>query len=294
MAALRPDTPFNNESSPKRPAGQLEEISEELADLAESAAREAGHYVSEKFREGVSAEEKAGYQDLVTEHDRAAERLITQQVMRKHPDSTIIGEEGGRTGNGTARWYVDPIDGTSNFAVGVPFYCVSIGVVLDDQLVAAALYDPERDEMFRASKSAATLNGSPLIARGADSDNTALLFTGFPYEGGHASAGDHEQFSSMIGSFRSVRRLGSSALGLAYVAAGRGDVALDLSANPWDIAAGLFLVQQAGGHFVTEAEASDAPWDARRYVASVSDFDVTQSCIRDIVSHPVPGARRPL
>ena len=203
----------------------------------------------------------------------------------------IVGEEGGLIGDGLVRWYVDPIDGTNNFASGIPFFCVSIGATVADRLVAGVVYDPIRDELFAASGGIATCNGEPILSRGAPGDAEATLITGFPsYEPWpQAPSGprDLERLGEMIRSFRTLRRLGSAALGLAYVAAGRADVAFGISSSPWDVAAGAILVEAAGGTYraVPRSASSDrTPWLSPGYLAHVADFDPARSCLADIAS----------
>ncbi|MFD0502167.1 inositol monophosphatase family protein [Streptomyces chiangmaiensis] len=187
-------------------------------------------------------------------------------------------------------WYVDPIDGTSNFAGGVPFFCVSIGAALHDRLIAGVVYDPLREELFTAHLGGAAVNGVPMSSRGVPTDRTAVLATDFPThrESGLAANGlpDAELFAEMVRSFRTVRRLGSGALTLAYVAAGRLDATVGLNAKPWDVAAGAMLVEAAGGVYRPvrrDAGSAPGPWAASSYVACVADFDLSGSCLAQLV-----------
>ena len=235
-------------------------------------------------------ETKRDFHDVVTQYDRDAEEAIGACLLRRVPNSAICGEEHGVRGSGEVTWYVDPIDGTANFAIGVPFFCVSIAAVQDDEVLAAVIYDPLRSEVFSACLDETTCNGQPIVSRGASADGEALLVTGFPkyrpWELAPASRSEQEIFAEMVASFRTVRRLGSAALSLAYVAAGRVDVAFDIFLNPWDVAAGALLVAGAGGAFhpiPATAEYLAAPWKASATVAHVGNFDLTTSCLASLV-----------
>ena len=265
--------------------------SDELRDLAIAAALAVGPDLRAAFGRTHQVASKANFHDLVTESDAAAEATIRRHLLSGTPDAAIVGEEGGLIGDGLVRWYVDPIDGTNNFASGIPFFCVSIGATVADRLVAGVVYDPIRDELFAASGGIATCNGEPILSRGAPGDAEATLITGFPsYEPwpqAPSGPGDLERLGEMIRSFRTLRRLGSAALGLAYVAAGRADVAFGISSSPWDVAAGAILVEAAGGTYraVPRSASSDrTPWLSPGYLAHVADFDPARSCLADIAS----------
>lgn len=155
--------------------------SRELAGIAELAARATGDRLRTAFRSRPEVDTKRDMHDPVTEHDRAAEEIIREVLAKETPGSVVVGEEGGAQGSeGDVRWYVDPIDGTANFAVGLPFFCVSIGAVADGEVVAGAVYDPVRDEMFSASLGGATCNGNRIESRGAARDATAVVATSYP------------------------------------------------------------------------------------------------------------------
>ncbi|WP_433467499.1 inositol monophosphatase family protein [Spirillospora sp. CA-128828] len=260
--------------------------SRELAGIAEIAARATGDRLRTAFRSRPQVDTKRDMHDPVTEHDRAAEETI-REVLGKHtPGSVVVGEEGGARGESDdVRWYVDPIDGTANFAVGLPFFCVSIGAVAGGELVAGAVYDPVRDDMFTASLGGATCNGEPMRSRGAPRDETAVVATSFP--SAHDLSGDREEalrrFGLMVDAFATVRRPGSAALTLAHVAAGWTDVAYDSSINAWDIAAGMLLVRQAGGTYVPlRGEPGGDDWDAPGYLACVGGFDLEGSVMAGV------------
>jgi myo-inositol-1(or 4)-monophosphatase len=261
---------------------EADALSAHLTEIAIDAAREAGAYIVQHAGRVEDVGEKKGFFDPVTECDRHSERLISAQIFRRHPDSTIVGEEGGQQGNGAVHWYVDPIDGTNNFVTGLPYYCVSIAAALDDRMLAGVIYDPEHDECFVASRAGATLNRKPIRSRGATGDTGAMVLTGFPRSGGQATDDDLDRFSVLLKSFRATRRLGSTALELAYVACGRGDVTFQVNTNSWDLAAGMFLVQQAGGQYLVPQGNpiwANRPWLSGSFIAACPEFSVEQSSL---------------
>jgi myo-inositol-1(or 4)-monophosphatase len=235
---------------------------------AAEIAREAGALLREYYAKGVETEYK-GDVDIVTAADRAAEKLIRTRLGEAFPEHGVYGEEGTRERmDGEFRWYVDPLDGTTNFAHGFPQFCVSLGLEQrrgleqrtglgreaggmktgeDGTLVAGVIYDPLRDEMFTAERGQGTrLNGKPVrVSRNAELAE-ALLGTGFPSRKRHASPNIHFYQEFTLRS-HGVRRAGSAALDLAYVACGRMDAFWEFNLNPWDTAAGILLVEEAGG-----------------------------------------------
>ena len=223
---------------------------------AAEIAREAGARLREFLAQGVETEYK-GDVDLVTVADRTVEKLIRERLGAAFPQHGIFGEEGTRERmEGEFRWYVDPLDGTTNFAHGFPQFCVSMGLEqrapgtppeLDGTLVAAVIYDPMRDELYTAERGqGATLNGKPMRVSKIPDLAESLLSTGFPSRKRHASPNVHFYQEFTLRS-HGVRRAGSAALDLAYVAAGRLDAFWEFNLNPWDTAAGILLVQEAGG-----------------------------------------------
>lgn len=261
-------------------------LSKHLLEIAIAAAREAGAYFAPFAGRIAVAAEKKGFFDPVTECDRESERRIVERIFREHPDSTIVGEEDGQQGSGAVHWYVDPIDGTNNFVAGVPFFCVSIAAALGNQLLAGVIYDPSRGELFAASTAGATVNGEPMRCSGDPSDNYSTLLTEFPRSGRPTSPEDLERFGRLIRPFRAVRRLGSTALHLAYVAAGRADGTFGMGTNPWDVAAGAMLVQQAGGRYIVPSanpEWGARPWLAPHYLAVTPELELAQSALGAIV-----------
>jgi myo-inositol-1(or 4)-monophosphatase len=224
---------------------------------AAEIAREAGARLREFYAQGVETEYK-GDVDIVTVADRTVEKLIRTRLSEAFPDHGVYGEEGTRERmEGEFRWYVDPLDGTTNFAHGFPQFCVSMGLEHraagmkageDGTLVAGVIYDPLRDELFTAERGqGAQLNGKPVRVSRTPELAEALLATGFPSRKRHASPNVHFYQEFTLRS-HGVRRAGSAALDLAYVACGRMDAFWEFNLNPWDTAAGILLVEEAGGH----------------------------------------------
>lgn len=265
---------------------QTDALSQHLLAIATEAARDAGAYFAPFAGRIAIAAEKKGFFDPVTECDRESERRIVERIFREHPDSTIVGEEDGQQGTGAVHWYVDPIDGTNNFVAGVPFFCVSIAAALGDQLLAGVILDPSRNELFAASTAGATLNGEPIRASGSVLDSGCTLLTEFPRSGRPLGPNDLSQFERLIRPYRAVRRLGSTALHLAYVAAGRGDATFGMGTNSWDVAAGVMLIQQAGGRYLVPKgnEVWTArPWLSPYYLAATPELDLEQSAVGEVV-----------
>jgi len=243
---------------------------------AAEIAREAGASLREYFAQGVETEYK-GDVDLVTVADRALEKLIRSRLAEVFPEHGIYGEEGTRERmEGDFRWYVDPLDGTTNFAHGFPQFCVSLGLEHrpaglkpedDGTLVAAVIYDPMRDELFTAERGrGATLNGKPVRVSRIGQLAESLVATGFPSHKRHANPNIHFYHEFTLRS-HGVRRAGSAALDLAYVACGRFDAFWEFNLNPWDTAAGILLVEEAGGR-VTDFSGGHFGLDSREILAS--------------------------
>jgi myo-inositol-1(or 4)-monophosphatase len=223
---------------------------------ASKIAREAGALLREFYRKGVETEYK-GDVDLVTEADRRSEKLIVERLHSVFPDHGIYGEEGTRSHiESEYRWYIDPLDGTTNFAHGFPVFCVSMGLehrpasiapAADGELIAGIIYDPLRDELFTTEKGkGAYLNGASIqVSKTADLAE-ALIATGFPSSKRHTSPNIHFYQEFTLRS-HGVRRAGSAALDLAYTACGRVDAYWEFNLNPWDTSAGALLVTEAGG-----------------------------------------------
>ena len=248
----------------------------EFAPVAEEIAREAGALLREFYRRGVSTEYK-GDVDLVTEADRASEKLIVSRLRERLPEHGVYGEEGTRSGlENEFRWYVDPLDGTTNFAHGFPAFCVVLGCEQrvpglkpeeDGEMVAGVIYDPLRDEMFSAERGeGATLNGVPMHVSRTRTLQESLVATGFPSHKRHRSPNVHFYQEFTLRS-HGVRRAGSAALDLAYVACGRLDGYWEFKLNPWDTSAGYLLVEEAGGR-VTHMNGAKFTLDSREVLAT--------------------------
>ncbi len=234
----------------------------------EAIAREAGALLMGYFARRVTIEYK-GEVDLVTEADRASEKLIVERLRARWPEHGIVAEEGTRSETAAEyRWYVDPLDGTTNFAHGYPVFCVSIALTRSDgQLDVGVLYDPTRDEMFAAERGqGATLNGKPIHVSKTATLAESILGTGFPSHKRHKNPNIHFYHQITLRS-HGVRRAGSAALDLANVAAGRYDGFWEFNLNTWDTAAGVLLVQEAGGK-VTRFDGSPFRLDSREVLAS--------------------------
>jgi len=243
---------------------------------AATIAREAGARLREFYSQGVVTEYK-GDVDLVTVADRTAEKLIRERLSEVLPEHGIFGEEGTRERlDGEFRWYVDPLDGTTNFAHGFPQFCVSMGLEQrskglapneDGTIVAAVIYDPLRDELFTAERGrGALLNGRPMHVSKTPELAEALVATGFPSRKRNKSPNIHFYHEISLRS-HGVRRAGSAALDLAYVAAGRLDAFWEFNINPWDTAAGFLLIEEAGGK-MTGFSGQPFRLDSREILAS--------------------------
>lgn len=219
----------------------------EFLGAAVHIARQAGALLLPYFHRRVAVEYK-GDVDLVTEADRASEAFILGQLRAYFPDHAVLAEEsGGYSGDSVYRWYVDPLDGTTNFAHGFPVFAVSIALEQGNEIVLGVVYDPTRDELFVAEKRAgARLNGQLLHVSRVARLEEALVTTGFPSRKRHKNPNIHFYHQLNMRS-HGVRRPGSAALDLAYVAAGRMDGFWEINLKPWDLAAGKLLVQEAGG-----------------------------------------------
>jgi myo-inositol-1(or 4)-monophosphatase len=243
---------------------------------AAEIAREAGARLREFFARGVETEYK-GDVDLVTVADRTSEALIKGRLAEVFPAHGVYGEEGTRERmEGEFRWYVDPLDGTTNFAHGLPQFCVSLGLERrsarlaageDGTIVAGVVYDPMRDELFAAERGkGATLNGKPIGVSKTAVLAESLVATGFPSHKRHDNPNIHFYHEFTLRS-HGVRRAGSAALDLAYVACGRLEAFWEFNLNSWDTAAGALLVEEAGGR-ISDFIGGPFELDSREVLAS--------------------------
>ena len=227
----------------------------------ERLAREAGAIL----RAGYNKEHQVNYKgviDLVTEVDHESEAFLLGEIQGKYPGHHIFTEETGVIeGNDEHTWFVDPIDGTVNYAHHIPIFTVSIAYAAGGGLMLGAVYDPMRDEMFTAERGqGARLNGKPIHASGATELQKSLLVTGFPYDAWNTKQDNFANFVRFAKMSQGVRRLGSAALDLCYVAAGRFDGFWEMSLKPWDVAAGGLIAEEAGAQ-VTNVDG------ARNYIS---------------------------
>jgi len=243
---------------------------------AAAIAMEAGNVVRGFYESGVATEYK-GEADLVTEADRASERLIVERLDTRFPGHGVYGEEGTRGQmESEYRWYVDPVDGTTNFAHGYPVFCISMGLEYrapglsadeDGQIVAGVIFDPTRNELFVAEKGkGAYLNGRRIQVSRTQTVAESLLATGFPSRKRHQNPNIHF-YQEITMRSHGVRRAGSAALDLAYTACGRFDGYWEFNLNPWDTSAGSLMVTEAGGT-ITYFDGSPFQLASREILAS--------------------------
>jgi myo-inositol-1(or 4)-monophosphatase len=248
----------------------------EYAHLAEGIARQAGALLRGFYTKGVATEYK-GDVDLVTEADRASEQLIVEKLKTTFPSHGVYGEEGARAGmDSEYRWYIDPLDGTTNFAHKFPAFCVVLGLErrraglaadADGELIAGVIYDPLRDEMFSVERGkGAWLNGKKICVSKVTTLQESLTGTGFPSQKRHNSPNVHFYQEITLRS-HGVRRAGSAGLDLAYVACGRLDGFWEFNLNPWDTSAGVLMVTEAGGT-VTHFDGGKFTLDSREVLAT--------------------------
>jgi myo-inositol-1(or 4)-monophosphatase len=235
-------------------------------DTAVHAARQAGALIREKATSAKRVKRKSSAHDLVTEVDQASEEIIREIIWTHHPEHAILGEEGVHPGVEASKtaleehrskeylWIVDPIDGTTNFVHGFPFFCVSIALAEREDVIVGVIYDPLRDELFTAEKGkGAYLNGKPIQVSGESHLEEALLASGIPADARGIRMRNVEGILHLAPRCRNVRTAGSAALHLACVAAGRLSGFWELELNAWDLAAGSLLVQEAGGQVTDTA-----------------------------------------
>ena len=221
-----------------------------MLNFAIETARKAGQLLLEKFDRGISVMKK-GDINLVTEADLASEALIIERIKSHHPKHSILAEESGEAvvigGDSTWKWIIDPLDGTTNYAHGYPCFCVTLGLEHDGEIIIGVTFDPTRNELFAAEKGrGASLNNKPIRVSSTEKLGDALIVTGFPYD-----IKERDDFArhltEMLLKSRGVRRDGSAAIDMAYVACGRFDGFWEEGLHAWDVAAGVLLIEEAGG-----------------------------------------------
>lgn len=221
-----------------------------MINFAIETARDAGRILMEKFGRKIEITMK-GEINLVTEADLASEALIIERIKSYYPKHSILAEESGEAvvigGDSTWKWIIDPLDGTTNFAHGYPCFCVTLALEHNGEIVIGVTYDPTRNELFAAERGkGATLDGKPIRVSQTEGLGSSLIVTGFPYD---IKQRDNfaQHLTDMLLQSRGVRRDGSAAIDMAYVACGRFDAFWEEGLNPWDVAAGVLLIEEAGG-----------------------------------------------
>jgi myo-inositol-1(or 4)-monophosphatase len=220
-----------------------------ILSLAIEAAKQAGIFLKENIDNITSIEEKSTEINLVTDIDKRSETMIIGMIKDRFPEHEIIAEESGKsTGTSDYRWIVDPLDGTTNYTHGLPLFCVSIGVEYKGEMIAGVIYDPMREELFSAEEgSGAFLNGKQIQVSSEARLIRSLLITGFPYNIHENPNRAIEHFNNFIYEAQAVRRLGSAAIDMAYVACGRAEGFWEVHLHPWDMAAAIVIIREAGG-----------------------------------------------
>ena len=218
------------------------------ADVAVLAAREAGQFIKSKWGTGVAVELKSEI-NLVTEVDKVAEKIIVGHISKVFPDHDIMGEEGlAERKDSDYKWIIDPLDGTTNFAHSYPLFVVSIALEHKGQIIAGVVYDPLREELYSATQGGgAFLNDKKIQVSRVENLGRALIGTGFAYNLRESKDNNVKQFSDMLMHAQGVRRDGAAAIDLCYVACGRYDGFWELNLFPWDVAAGVLMIEEAGG-----------------------------------------------
>ncbi len=243
--------------------GQHVSSEAELLDLAITVARDAGTLLLERFDAGRerALESKSTPTDLVSEADLASERLIRDALAHARPEDGFLGEEGGgEEGTSGLTWVVDPLDGTVNFLFSIPQWCVSVAVRDHQGVLAGAIFDPCRDELFTATRHGdSLLDGKPLVPSECSDLATAMVATGFAYDAS-VRAAQAEVLTRLLPRVRDIRRFGSAALDLAWTAAGRYDAYFERTVKPWDIAAGTLICERSGLSVVELPERKGLPF----------------------------------
>lgn len=239
-----------------------------LINIAVSAARSAGNYIMRNLDRASQLQiERKGRNDFVTQVDRNAEAEIIRTIHKAYPQHAILGEEGGQIGDNEVLWIVDPLDGTTNFLHGLPHFAVSIGISVKGRLEHGVIYAPCTQDLYVASRGAgATLNNRKIRVSGGKDMDQALIGTGVPIRAANLDA-YLPMLRNVVANTAGVRRAGSAALDLAYVAAGRLDAFWELNLKPWDVAAGIVLVHEAGG-MVSEIYGQPDPLTTGNILAS--------------------------
>ncbi len=241
-----------------------------MLNIAIEAAKEAGKFLKYSVGRVKNIEVKQGEErNLVSEIDKGSEAKIIGMIKRHYPHHAILAEESGASDTSSDyKWVIDPLDGTTNFLHGLPIFSVTIGIEYKGEIVAGVVYDPNLDELFTAEKgSGAYLNGKRMKVTSSSALIDSLLVTGFPYDIAQNPDNAIGHFVNFLAEARGLRRLGSAAIDLSYVAAGRFDGFWEVNLNPWDMAAGILFVREAGGR-VTDFNGQETSIYKKQVLAS--------------------------
>ncbi len=232
-------------------------------------SKEAGSIVKEGFGKNFNIEFKSSEANLVTDIDKASEKFITDTIRKKYPSHKILAEESGESGNSSEYlWVIDPLDGTTNFAHGIPIFSVSIGLQKNGKTIAGVVYDVMQDIVYSAElNSGAFANGEKISVSKNSILGRSVLVTGFPYNVSENPDNVFAKFEAVTRAARAVRRLGSAAIDLCYVAKGVFDGFWEVSLHPWDVCAGKLIVEEAGG-IVTDFDNNQIDIFSKRFLAS--------------------------
>ncbi len=269
-------------------------MNEQLVETAVACVREAGAVLLDYHRkvETLQIEAKGSF-DYVTEADLAAQEAIVNLIRSRHPDHEILAEEDKRTsGQNLHRWLVDPLDGTTNFIHGFPVFAVSVALEYRGSVVLGAVYDPCRKELFLAQEGqGASLNGQPIQVSSRRTHNEALVATAFPWRERALLSRYLEAFTRVFTKVSDIRRSGSAALDLAYVACGRCEGFWEVGLSPWDIAAGHLLVKEAGGHITDFTGGENHIWVGDVIAGNPSIHGFLLGIIREVFRGNVSALR---
>jgi len=263
----------------------LRETRERL-ELAIGLARAAGAIQRERYESDFAVGTKSSAVDLVTDVDRACEQAVVEGIRAARPGDAVLAEEGGgqEPDGATWRWLIDPLDGTTNYAHGYPCFCVSIGLEREGETLAGVVYNPLLDELYHAVRGGGAFrNGRRIRVSGETDLGRSLVATGFAYDRRENPRANLEHFGAFLRTARAVRRDGSAALDLCAVACGRFQGYWEFGLKPWDVAAGVLLVEEAGGR-CSDPAGAPAPRDGSVVVAS--NALVHEAMLRVLAEHP--------
>jgi myo-inositol-1(or 4)-monophosphatase len=256
--------------------------------IAARAARSAGNVILRYMNriDGLNIVEKQ-QMDFVSEVDKLAEAEIIKELRRAYPDHAILAEESGATGKGPLTWVIDPLDGTHNYLRGIPHFCVSIALLDKGVPIHAVVFDPLRDELYTASKGdGAYINDRRMRVSKRENLGGAMIATGFPFRQREHLVPQLDMTRAILGQAEDIRRSGSAALDLAYVAAGRYDGYFEIGLKPWDMAAGVLLVHEAGGRYCDFAGRDGIPASGN---IVAGNLNVAKAMVDAIGQQATPG-----